>query len=188
MPNNAPTLLDKIDNWIVRILKWISYVSAVCLIAIMLVAFINAVGEKLRQAGLPTSGIPASTEIIQYLHIPVAFLAAAYVTMDRGHTKVDLVSARLPKALQNVFAIIGNLLGAGICGLVSWRAFVQMGKFIARHKMSSVSGVGFPLWPFALITGLAFAMLAVSFLWDIVRKFVLKKGSSAPNPANGGDQ
>lgn len=65
LSTNAPTLYDKLDRWVVRILKWVSYVSAVALVGIMLVAFFNVIGEKLRQAGLPVTGIPASTEIIQ---------------------------------------------------------------------------------------------------------------------------
>ena len=171
MPNHAPTLFDRVDSWIVKILKWVSYISAICLVAIMLVAFFNVLGEKLRQAGLPITGIPASTEIIKYLHIPVVFLAAAFVTLDRGHTRIDLLSSHFPKWLQQVCTTIGNLIGAVICGIITWRAFVQMSKHIARHTMSSVSGVGFPLWPFSLMTAVGFALLAVSFLWSIARQY-----------------
>lgn len=172
MPNKAPTLYDKVDTWLVRIIKAVSYVSAVCLVGIMLVAFINVVGEKLRKAGLPVTGIPASTEIIQYLHIPVVFLAAAFVTLDRGHTRIDLLSSHLPVVVQKICTTIGNLCGAAICGIITYCALLQMEKHITRHVMSSVSGVGFPLWPFSLMTAIGFAMLAISFLWAIVRQYV----------------
>lgn len=191
LPANAPTLYDKIDKWVVRIIKSISYVSAVCLVGIMLVAFFNVLGEKLRQAGLPVTGIPASTEIVQYLHIPVVFLAAAYVTLDRGHTRIDLLCSKFPRTLQTICALIGNLCGVGICALVSWRGFVQMGKFMARHSMSSVSGVGFPLWPFALIMAGGFALLSLSFVWAIVRQFCAPAKTEehpAPDSENGGGQ
>lgn len=175
LSDSPNSLFHKADHAFITVVKSISYLSAVCLVGIMLVAFFNVIGEKLRQVGLPVTGIPASTEIIQYLHIPVAFLASAYVTMDRGHTKVDLLSNKLPQAVQTVCFVLGDLIGSAICAIISWRAFVQMGKFIARHRMSSVSGIGFPLWPFALITGISFALLAVSLLWDIVRKLYLAK-------------
>ena len=181
MSEPQKSVFAKIDGVFVRVLKYIAYVSAVCLLGIMLVAFINVVGEKLRKLGLPVTGIPASTEIVQYLHIPVVFLAAAYVTMDRGHTRIDLLCVKLPKVLQKIFAIIGDLCGIAICALVSYRGFIQMGKFIARHKMSSVSGVGFPLWPFALIMAGGFALLALSFLWAIVREVA---GYQPPAPAD----
>ena len=87
MSKQSPTLYDKVDNVIVKILKYVSYISGVCLIAIMFVAFFNVLGEKIFH-----KGIPASTEIIQYLHIPVVFLACGYVTLDTGHTKIDLLA------------------------------------------------------------------------------------------------
>lgn len=169
MSSKQKSTFDKIDGGIVKTLKYISYVSAACLLGIMLVAFFNVLGEKLRKLGLPVTGIPASTEIIQYLHIPVVFLAAAYVTLDRGHTKVDLLSAKLPKGIQKVIGIFGYLVGIAISVLIAQRGFVQMSKFISRHKMSSVSGVGFALWPFALIMSVGFILLALSFVWAIIR-------------------
>ena len=163
-------MMDKIDTAICRVLRVIVWVSAACLVGIMLVAFFNVLGEKLRSAGLPVSGIPASTEIIQYLHIPVVYLAAAFVTLERGHTRIDLLSTKFPTVLQKIFTILGDILGIGVCVLISWRGFVQMGKFIARHRMSSVSGVGFPLWPFALIMAVGFILLTLSLIWHIIRE------------------
>jgi TRAP-type C4-dicarboxylate transport system permease small subunit len=147
----------------------------------MLVAFFNVLGEKLRTLGLPFSGIPASTEIIQYLHIPVVFLAAAYVTLDRGHIKIDLISSKFPKSVQKIFNTLGNVCGIIICSFISQRGFILMGRFIARNRMSSVSGVGFPLWPFALILSIGFALLAFSFLWSIVREYAKKDFSLGGN-------
>ena len=177
-PQNS--LFEKVDNTVCKMLRVIAYVSAVCLVLIMLVAFFNVLGEKLGKHISWISGIPASTEIVQYLHIPVVFLAAAYVTLERGHTNIDLVSSKLPGLVQKIVRIIGNLIGIGVCGLIAWRGFVQMGKFIARHKMSSVSGVGFPLWPFALILSVGFVLLALSFIWAIVREIT---GYQPPAPA-----
>lgn len=185
MNSPASRLYNSVDHAIVSVIRCISYISGVCLVGIMLVAFFNVLGEKLRAAGLPVTGIPASTEIIQYLHIPVVFLAAAYVTLDRGHTRIDLLSSHFPKVLQTFFEILGNLCGVGICAFISWRGFIQMFKFIERNKMSSVTGIGFPLWPFALIMAVGFAMLAVSFLWAIVR---LRFAPKADHSEEGGER
>jgi TRAP-type C4-dicarboxylate transport system permease small subunit len=90
-----------VDSVIVKILRYVSYISGVCLILIMFVAFFNVLGEKILH-----KGIPASTEIIQYLHIPVVFLACGYVTLDTGHTKIDLLSKHFPKwPFALIFAI-----------------------------------------------------------------------------------
>lgn len=189
MESPKKSLYEKIDHIIVTILKSVSYVSAVCLVGIMLVAFFNVLGEKLRQAGLPVTGIPASQEIVQYLHIPVVFLAVAYVTLDRGHTKIDLLSSKFPPVVQTICTLIGNLCGIFISCFISWRGFLQTIKYFQRHQMSSVTGIGFPLWPFAFILSLGFLLLALSFVWAIVRQFCAPKQTPpAPDFENGGDQ
>ena len=170
MSNQAPTLYDKLDSVIVKILKYISYISGVCLILIMFVAFFNVLGEKIFH-----KGIPASTEIIQYLHIPVVFLACGYVTLDTGHTKIDLLSSKLPETVQLVINIIGNAIATAITAFVGYRGLVQMGKFIATHAKSSTTGVGFAKWPFALIFSVGFFLLSLSFIWATVRLIVEKK-------------
>jgi TRAP-type C4-dicarboxylate transport system permease small subunit len=166
--------LGVVDSWIVRITKYISYVSAVCLVGIMLVAFFNVLGEKILH-----HGVPGSTEIVEYLHVPVVFLSAAYVTLDRGQTAIDLLYQHFPKALQKIASTFSYLLGAAISGFVSYRGFVQMGKHINTHAKSAVSGFGFVLWPFSLVFSIGFAMIAITFLWSIVRLYA-KKVDIAP--------
>jgi TRAP-type C4-dicarboxylate transport system permease small subunit len=163
--------LNKIDGFIFKAIRAVSYMSGICLIGIMLTAFFNVLGEKLFK-----QGIPAANEIIQYLHIPVVFLSAAYVSLDRGHVCIDLLSSRFPRGLQKICTLLGNLLGIFICAFISYRGFVQMERFITRHRTSSVTGIGFPLWPFALILSLGFILLAVSYLWKILRLFVSTDG------------
>lgn len=172
MSNQAPTLYDKLDNIIVKILKYVSYISGVCLILIMFVAFFNVLGEKIFH-----KGIPASTEIIQYLHIPVVFLACGYVTLDTGHTKIDLLSRKLPETVQFVCNFIGNVIAVLITAFVGYRGLVQMGKFISTHAKSSTTGVGFAKWPFALIFSVGFFMLSISFIWATVRLIVERKNA-----------
>ena len=175
---NNLTPYEKADTVVVKILKYVSYVSGVCLIAIMLVAFFNVLGEKIFH-----HGIPASTEIIQYLHIPVVFLACGYVTLDNGHTKIDLLSSKLPQKVQTVITTIGNLLAAFICGFVGYRGIVQMQKFLATHAKSSTTGVGFPKWPFALIFSIGFFLLAFSFVWAITRQYIKRPNIEAAQKA-----
>lgn len=175
MSSQPRTLYDKVDSVIVKIFRYVSYISGVCLIAIMFVAFFNVLGEKIFH-----KGIPASTEIIQYLHIPVVFLACAYVTVDTGHTRIDLLCKHFPVWLQTICMTVGNLIGAFICAFVGCRGIVQMNKFLATHAKSSTTGVGFAKWPFALIFSVGFFLLAFSFLWSIVRQFAKKAPEAAP--------
>ena len=156
--------LGKIDNITVKIVRWISYISAVCVAVIMFVAFIDAIGSKFFK-----TGIPGAYSIIQYAHVPLVFLATGFVTLDRGQTYIDLLSSKFPKVLQKICQIFSFLLGAFICCFVAWRSLIQMQSYLKYHNMSSVTGFGFPLWPFSLILSIGFFLIAVTFLWSIVR-------------------
>ena len=166
-----PTLYDRIDKIVVTALKWLSYVSAVFLVAIMFIAFFNVVGEKLRKIGVSfASGIKSSTEIIQYFHIPLVFLSAAYVTLDHGHTSIDLVTSHFPIKVRRGLRAFGYLLGAAVSGFISYRTlFVLMPKHISTFSTINGAATGWPVWPFSLMQGIGFFALAISFIWAIVR-------------------
>ena len=160
----------KADSIIVKVIRYISYAAAVCLVGIMFVAFFNVLGEKILH-----KGIPGSTEIIKYLHVPVVFLCAGYVTLDRGQTSIDLLSQKFPVKVQEIINIISFIMGAAISAFVGYRGVVQMLKHISVHAKSSTTGFGFALWPFSLLFAFGFFMLAFSFLWSIVRILVPKE-------------
>ncbi len=168
-----PTLFDKCDKAIVTFAKGISYLSGIFLVAIMLIAFFNVIGEKLKVAGVPfVGGVPMASALIQYFHIPVVFLAAGYVTLDRGHTRIDMLSSHFPKVVQKFFIILGHLLGAAIYFFISYRAFfVLMVKDITKNVTISTSFVNaWPEWPFVAIHGLGFLVMGVTFLWSVIRE------------------
>lgn len=188
MPLHNQTLVGgwgKADSVIMKVIRCISYVAAVCLVGIMFVAFFNVLGEKIFH-----KGIPSSTEIIKYLHVPAVFLCAGYVTLDRGQTSIDLLSQKFPQKVQDVISIFSFILGAAISTFVGCRGLVQMSKHIANHVKSSVTGFGFPLWPFSLVFAFGFFLLAFSFLWSIVRVVVpkvdLEPAPDAPENEEGG--
>ena len=169
----------KADNVIVKIIRYISYLAAVCLVGIMFVAFFNVLGEKILH-----KGIPASTEIIRYLHVPAVFLCAGFVTLDRGQTNIDLLSQKFPQKMQDIVNIFSFVLGAAISAFVGCRGLAQMSKHLANHVKSSTTGFGFSLWPFSLIFALGFFMLSFSFLWSIVRVVVPKVDLDPAQPAD----
>lgn len=145
------TLYEKCDHVIVKATRYISYLSGVFLIAIMLIAFFNVIGEKLKIAGVPfAGGVPMASALIQYFHIPVVFLAAGYVTLDRGHTSIDMLSSHFPKVVQKFFIVLGHLLGAAISFFISYRAFfVLMARDIKNGVTISTSFTNaWPEWPF----------------------------------------
>jgi TRAP-type C4-dicarboxylate transport system permease small subunit len=172
LANSEQTLYEKLDHGVVSVIRWISYVSGVFLAAIMLIAVFNVIGEKLQKIIPWIHGISMASAYIQYFHIPVVFLAAGFVTLDRGHTNIDLLSCHFPSVLQKAFVTLGHALGAGVSFFIAYRAFFfLMVRFYKNSSLISTSVNAWPKWPFAFIHGLGFTLLGFSFLWAIVRQY-----------------
>lgn len=173
----------KIDLVIKKILRFFCWLSAIALIVIMLVAFISAVGEKLHSAGVEwAKGIPFSNYIIQYFHIPLVFLAAGYVTLDQGHTRIDLLIQKWPK-VEKVALAIGHVLGAALAFFISYRGVtVTLAKDFAKNIRIASSANAMKAWPFTICHCVGFFLLGVSFIWALVRMIRFWKYPGA-NPA-----
>lgn len=160
----------KADRTIRKILRLFCWISAAALVVIMLVAFINVIGEKLGRAGVAWArGINNSTDIIKYFHIPLVFLAAGYVTLDMGHTRIDLLIQKAPK-VEKVFMAIGHLLGAAISFFISYRGtFVILAENFRIHAHIGTNADSWSVWPFTVCHCLGFLLLGLSFVWAFVR-------------------
>ncbi len=160
----------KIDRVIRQILRYFCWLSAIALIVIMCIAFFNVIGEKLAVAGVSwAKGIPNSNAIIQYFHIPLVFLAAGYVTLDQGHTRIDLLVQKWPKA-EKLFMVIGHVLGAALSLFISYRAItVTLVKDFEKNMRIAATASSFKAWPFTVCHCVGFFLLGVSFVWALVR-------------------
>ena len=160
--------LVRFDNGIFNIMKWISYVSAVCLFVITILSTADVIGNKIFD-----HGITNATEFVTYLNIPVVFLSAAFVQLERGHTHIDLIYTHFPMWAQKLIHTIGNLFGVALSGFIGYRAVIlTIQKYTTVAKSSSAINA-FVIWPFVALLALGFFMMAIAFLWSLVREFVL---------------
>lgn len=180
MNKKTPEWFIRADNTVVRIYKYISYVAAVCLIAIMLIAFFDVIGEKLAKAGAPISGIPNYADWIAYLHVPIVFLSCGFITIERGHTCVDILTNRLHFIVQRIAAYLGMVMGIAITGLMTWRGFTTLlVEMIKYHTTINTSSFSFPQWPFTLSYCIGMLLLMLSFVWALLR-LVFRYAPPAP--------
>ncbi len=158
------------DKIVKKVLRFFCYISAIALIAIMLIAFINVIGEKLAGAGVSwAKGIPNSNALIQYLHIPLVFLAAGYVTLDQGHTRIDLLIHKLPK-VEKIALAVGHVLGAALGFFICYRGVsVTLVKDFAKNMRIASTSTSPKAWPFTICHCVGFFLLGCSFIWALIR-------------------
>ena len=158
---------DKKLRAVFRVFAW---GSAIALCAILVIAVVNVCGEKLGRIGISwAAGIPNASGMIQYFHIPLVFLAAGYVTLDQGHTRIDLLIQKWPK-VEKVAMFAGHILGAALSFFIAYRGlFVTLINQIQRHTRVSTNANAWPAWPFTICHCVGFFLLGCSFIWSMIR-------------------
>lgn len=174
--------LVRFDNGIFNLMKWISYVSAVCLLVITLLSTADVAASKFFN-----HGITNATDIVTYLNIPVVFLSAAYVQLERGHTHIDLIYTHFPQWGQKIVHTVGNILGVCVSAFIAYRAILSTVQKFEVVEKSSSSASAFVVWPFAAVISLGFLLMAAAFLWSLVREFVLPPRMAFEPPEPGGE-
>lgn len=178
------SLFDKIDNGIFKTLKYISYVATVFLAAMMILAVVNVVLEKLKKIGVPVEGIGDTPNWIMYMNIGVVFLASAYVTLERGHSGVDLLTRHYPKAIQNALGVLTHLAGCVVFAYISYLGYIKVliPQLANNARINDTLASSFPQWPFGALYIFGMVILSFSQLWGAVR--ICMGQPAASNAAN----
>ncbi len=170
MNSKHPTF-DKIDSGVYKVIRVISYAAGAFLCAIMLLAVVNVILEKLHKLGVPVSGIGDTKQWVQYLNVCVVYFATAYVTLERGHSNMDLLTRRYPIIVQKVLSAVAYLAGAGIFSYIGYLGVTKVlaGQLENNARINETLATSFPQWPFGAAYSFGFFLLGFSCLWAFVR-------------------
>lgn len=164
MKNNPLSTFDRIDRAVYTGVKYVSYLGALSLLVIALIATVDAVATKIFHA--PIRNV---TEFVTYMNVPVVFFCIGFVQLDRGHTHIDLIYRRFPPVIHKIIHILGYVIGVAVCGFAGWRGIVLTLQKL--ETMTYASGpTSFLIWPFVVCIGVGYLVLAISFLWCIPRE------------------
>jgi TRAP-type C4-dicarboxylate transport system permease small subunit len=154
------TILDKIDEWLGRILLAL---SGAAVLALMLLATGNV---ALRIFHVPYRG---TYEIVSFLGaIGVAFALAA-TQRGKGHIVVDILSAHYPAPLRRFADALSAAISAFFFGIVAWQVFVWGARIMNGGEVSETLKVIYH--PFVFGVAIGFGVLSLTCLLDIVRAF-----------------
>ncbi|MCD7845987.1 MAG: TRAP transporter small permease [Oscillospiraceae bacterium] len=161
----------KLDRFIERILRWFSYLAAVCVILMALIATVNVIAQKLFH-----SNISSANDYVTYLFVLIIYVALPHVQMETDLTSVDILSSRFPKPMQLVISVLGDIIGLAVFGFVSYAIYTNVFvKYLASGKVATVGATGtFVLWPFALLVSVSALLTALSFIWNNVRRVMYR--------------
>ena len=147
----------KAIDYLVTFVKWIGA------FAIAMMMFLTCADVIMRAAGRPIFG---AVEIVGFLATTALACSMPYTHVARGHVGVDLLVRKLPLKWQLVVDSLTGLLSAGLFAIVAWRCYLY-GQTLKNSGEVSMT-LEFPAYYFVYLIGLAFAVLTLNLLVDLV--------------------
>ena len=158
--------LSKISQFIESKIDLLSRLTGIIAILVLVAMMLFTVLNVIMRAFF-NSPIPGDVELIEVGMVCVGFLGLAWCAMRGMHISVDLVVSFLPRRIQALFDSFGYLIGLGICVLLAWRSFAEGIGIRELNTLSST--LGFPMFPFYVITALGYAVLCLAVVVLLAR-------------------
>lgn len=153
-----------------RLGQWVAWLVVVA----ALISAGNAIIRKL----FDTSS-NAWLELQWWLFSAVFLLAAPWTLALNEHIRIDILNQRYPRWLRNTIEIVGHTLFllpmAAIIVWTSWPFFVA--SFLQNEQSPNYGGL--PQWPAKFLIPLAFTILFVQGLSELIKRIAIMRGELA---------
>jgi TRAP-type C4-dicarboxylate transport system permease small subunit len=150
--------LQDLVGWAVKAL---ARISAVCLVAVMLVFVGNII---FRAFGRPILG---TYEVIKLCMVPVIAFAIGYTALMQGHVVIEVVITLFQKRARTIFAVITTGFSMVIWALIAWKS---TGFAITQWAMGETTEqLDLPVPLFRIIWAIGVFVLVLVLCVDLVR-------------------
>ena len=165
-------LIDAITTWIGKRLSWL-------IIGAVLVSAINATVRKV----FDTSS-NSFLELQWVLFSIVFLLCSPWTLLANEHIRIDIVNQLLPKRLRNTIDLVGHaffLLPLCVVMILTGVPFFTVSYF---QNEQSLNAGGLPQWPSKGLIMIAFIMLFVQGLSELIKRIAIMR-DLIPDPHAG---
>lgn len=114
---------------------------------------------------------------LQWWLFAVVFLFAAPWTLALNeHIRIDILNQRFSKRVRNIIEIIGHVFFLmPMAAIVVWTSWPFFLSSFAQNEQSSNFG-GLPQWPAKLLIPLAFTVLFIQALSELIKRIAIMRG------------
>ena len=160
----ATRLVDSINTWIGKRLAWL-------VIAAVVVSAVNATVRKV----FDTSS-NAWLELQWVLFSIVFLLCSPWTLLSNEHIRIDIVNNLLPQRVRNLIDVIGHVFFLVPLCIVMILTGVPF--FLSSYKVNeqSLNAGGLPQWPSKGLIMIAFTILLVQGLSELVKRLAVMRG------------
>ena len=153
--------MSLMEKSVTVVTRWLNWMAAVAIIAVMVVVCINVVGRAV--FGSPLKG---TVDIVSLLGALIIAGAMAYTQILKGHIRITLFVERLPGRIRYIIASVIDLIGFTLFGLISWQTILFARDTYDIGELSEVLKI--PLTPFAVVITVGCIALSLVLLVDLI--------------------
>ena len=156
--------IDRLNEFIGRWVSWLGLAAVVICAAAATARYGLNIGSN------------AWLEIQWYLNSAVWLLVAGYTLKRHEHVNIDVLAGKLPPRVQSWIHILGGifmLLPATV--IIAWYSWPSLVNSYAIQEYSSDPG-GLIRWPVRALIPLAFWLLALQGVSEIIKRIGFLKG------------
>lgn len=168
----ATRAVDAATTWIGKRLSWL-------IVAAILVSAINATIRKI----FDTSS-NAWLELQWVLFSVVFLLCSPWTLLANEHIRIDIVNNMLPQRVRNIIDVIGHAFFLLPLTIVMILTSVPFFLVSYSQNEQSLNAGGLPQWPSKGLIMIAFAMLFVQGLSELIKRIAVMRGL-IPDPHAG---
>ena len=164
-------ILLAISRWIDAATRVIGQSVAWLIVVAAVVSAGNAVIRKMFDLSSN-----AWLELQWWLFAAVFLLAAPWTLALNEHIRIDIVNERLPRWVRNTIDLLGHVFFLlPMAGLVVWTSWPFFVVSYEQNEQSSNYG-GLPQWPIKLLIPLAFAVLFIQGISELIKRIAIMTG------------
>jgi len=163
--------LMRVAGWIDALNEWIGKSAAWLGLAAVLVCTGNAVARYALNIGSN-----AWLELQWYLNAAVFLLIAGYALKRNEHVRIDVIIGRLSERTQAWIDLLGGLfMLLPVTVIIAWYSWPSLVNSWHINEHSSDPG-GLIRWPVRILIPLAFTLLALQGVSEIIKRVAFLKG------------
>jgi TRAP-type C4-dicarboxylate transport system permease small subunit len=155
-------LLERIEYWFERALRYLAYAGGVVLIGLMFLIVYEVFMRYFY--GRPFRGGYEVTELI--MAIIVAF-GLPYAAISRGHVSVDILARWLDRPSMRWLNVLVHLTGAALLAFVAWRSGLH--AFSGLRFGDATNMMRIPKFPFQFAIAVSAGLFSLVLLLEAAK-------------------
>jgi TRAP-type mannitol/chloroaromatic compound transport system permease small subunit len=159
----------------------VGYVVAWAILIAVVVSAVNAIIRKVLNISSNSW-----LELQWILFGAVFLLCAPWTLLSNEHIRIDIVNNALPKRVRDWIDVFGHVFFLlPVTAVVAWLSWPFFWLSFMQNEQSTNAG-GLPVYPSKLLIPLAFTLLFVQGISELIKRIAIMKGSLADTVSGGG--